>query len=49
MGTPYEVKTSHTVWNGEKIEMTSKSYLSLFVLVETVKMADRVVREMMGL
>ena len=34
---------------GENPEITSKDYLSLFILVGSVKMSDHVVREMMGL
>ena len=30
-GTPYEVKISCTVWSGEKVEITSKPYLSLCI------------------
>lgn len=33
---------------GENLEITSKSYLSLFVLVGLIKGADRIVKELFG-
>jgi hypothetical protein len=30
-GTPYAVKVARTVWTGEKTEIISNSYLSVFI------------------